>query len=691
MRFASTIAAAVFIATLWGNFCAAQQVLDSKLHHLRSGEQREWDEFPQQAQGNELVLHFDWKKNDSMHTLRLRQRDVKQPWAIRLNDKEIGVLSTDEQDRVILIEILPEKFREGQNELKILCKAGASAASDDVMVGELSLFAKPRHELLDSAITIDVVDAENDRLIPARITIVDHNGSLIALSTSAKTNVAARPGVVYTPDGRAKIGLSAGKYTIHAGRGFEYSIASTQVNLEAGETIEKKLAIRRVVATPGYVSCDPHIHTFTYSRHGDASMEDRMYTLAGENVELAIATDHNLQIDFAPEADNFGVSQYFTSVIGNEVTTGAQAHFNVFPIPPNSKLINFRAANWESLAASINEIAGPQPIIILNHARDIHGGFRPHDPKHFIAAAGQRLDGRKLFANAMEVVNSGAVMSDPMRLYKDWFGLLNRGHRITPVGASDSHDVSRYIVGQARTYIRCDDSDVSKIDVEEARKSFLAGKVLVSYGLLTNITVNGRFHPGDLVTANGNLDVQVTVQSPPWSRATQLTLYANGTAIRTIEFPPSPGRTWQTRWVVPKPKHDIHLVAIATGPGIAEPYWQTAKPYQPTTTAFTSYVLGSTGAVFIDADGSGKFDSAHVYASRIMAASDAPVGKRLADFDEAVAAQVASIFQESAGEQFEAEMNRLLAAASPAAKRGLEAYLAEWREHVSIPKTPAKN
>src|SRR5687767_6395398 len=118
-----------FIAVVPGSVCAAQQLLDLKMHHLRSGPQREWDEFPEQAEGKELTLRFDWKKNDSMHTLRLRQRDVKQPWGIRLNDKEIGVLSTDEQDRVILIEILPEKFREVQNELKILCKAGASAAS----------------------------------------------------------------------------------------------------------------------------------------------------------------------------------------------------------------------------------------------------------------------------------------------------------------------------------------------------------------------------------------------------------------------------------------------------------------------------------------------------------------------------------------------------------------------------------
>ena len=60
-------------------------------------------------------------------------------------------------------------------------------------------------------------------------------------------------------------------------------------------------------------------------------------------------------------------------------------------------------------------------------------------------------------ANAMEVVNSGAVISDGLALPRDWMGLLNRGLMLTPVGSSDSHDVARYIVGQGRTYVRCDD------------------------------------------------------------------------------------------------------------------------------------------------------------------------------------------------------------------------------------------
>ena len=57
----------------------------------------------------------------------------------------------------------------------------------------------------------------------------------------------------------------------------------------------------------------------------------------------------------------------------------------------------------------------------------------------------------------MEVLNSSAQQSDFMLVYRDWFALLNHGYRITAVGSSDGHDVSRYIVGQGRTYIACPD------------------------------------------------------------------------------------------------------------------------------------------------------------------------------------------------------------------------------------------
>lgn len=84
-----------------------------------------------------------------------------------------------------------------------------------------------------------------------------------------------------------------------------------------------------------------------------------------------------------------------------------------------------------------------------------------------------------------------------MALFRDWLGLVSRGHRVAPIGSSDSHDVSRHTVGQGRTYIPCDDTDPPAIDVDAACRAIAEGRTLVSMGLLVQVQLNGPYGPGD--------------------------------------------------------------------------------------------------------------------------------------------------------------------------------------------------
>jgi hypothetical protein len=666
------------------------------MHHLRHGPEREWSDFPERAEAADLRVPFDSTANAAERAIRLRHRDLKQVWRLSVNGRDLGPLPQDENEMVTYLAVPPGVLRDGRNELRVSCAADTKV-SDDVMVGEVALVDRSVAEALaEAALDVAVTDAESGVALPCRITIADDRGGLVALGTKSDGHLAVRPGVVYTSDGRARVALPAGRYTVYAGRGFEYSVASTTVEPQPGKPAEARLAIRRVVPTPGYVACDTHVHTFTYSRHGDATIEERMLTLAGEGIELPIATDHNLQIDYRKPAEQMHVAGYFTPVIGNEVTTAAAGHFNVFPLPAGAKLINWRVRDWAAMGRNIAEIGGPPgpdgPVVVLNHARDIHGGFRPFDPARHLAVTGEDLDGWPLPANAMEVVNSGATMNDPMRLYRDWFGMLNAGHRLTPIGASDSHDVSRYIVGQARTYVRCPDGDPGHIDVDQARRAMLEGRVVVSYGLLADITVNGRFGPGDLVPLGDaeELAVEVRVLGPEWTRARHVTLYSDGVPVREADVPPPPagqpepaGMKWQTTWRLPRPRHDVYLVAVATGPGISAPCWPTARPYQPTSPDWRPYVLGSTGAVWADADGDGRYTSPREYAAAALksAADDPPAAARgLAGYDEAVAAQAAGLLRERLADRFEPACREAIRDADPSVRRGFETVLAEWAE-----------
>jgi hypothetical protein len=393
-----------------------------------------------------------------------------------------------------------------------------------------------------------------------------------------------------------------------------------------------------------------------------------------------------MRVVLDPGAGAAGVREHFTPVMGTEVTTPSIGHFNVFPIPGDGRAIDQQAPDWVQLRAAIGS-AATESVIVLNHGRDNHGGFRPLGRARHISIAGEDLEGWSLPANAMEVVNSGAVMTDALALPRDWMGMLNRGVVLTPAGSSDSHDVSRYIVGQGRTYVQSDDRDPGGIDLTQAMERVRRGRFLVSYGLLAEMNVAGK-GPGELVGPKEALDVRIRVKGPGWTRAQRVALYVNGTKVREeeIQTGTNAGLKWEGTWRLPKPDHDVHLVAIASGPGIAAPYWPTAKPYQPTSIEFTPYVLGLSGAVFVDADGSGKFESAFEYARREVSAASAvrPLVTRLASYDIAVATQAASLLRVQDPAGFEGTVRSMIQAAPSHVAKGLMAYLEAWKESQAL-------
>ena len=676
--------------TMFGTDCAvAQQLLDKRLHHLRIDGPREWSEFPEAAEASHLELKFEAKKSDDEWTLQLRHQDVKQVWDVLLNGRSLARLLKDENDMIEYIPLPAETVLKGENTLSIEQSARRNAVPDDVRIGEVVLHQRPKREVLgESTIQIDVIDDETKEHLPARLTILNESGALQSIGAKSNDHLAVRPGVVYTSTGIASFGVPPGSYTIYAGRGFEYSLDSIELTAVAGQTIKKRLIIGREVPTEGFVACDTHVHTLTHSGHGDSTVEERMITLAGEGIELPIATDHNVHIDHNPFARRMNVHQYFTPVVGNEVTTRI-GHFNVFPIQSGAKPPNHKLEDWASILSDIYRTPNVK-VAVLNHARDLHGGTRPFGPTLHNAVVGENLDGWKMQFNAMEVINSGATQSDPMQLFHDWMGLLNRGRSVTPVGSSDSHDVARHFVGQGRTYIRCDDQDPSRIDVDLAVNNFLQGQVLVSYGLIADLSVNGKYGPGELAqVTDDDIEISIRVLGPHWVKASKIELYANGQLAQESEIDseavrdlPS-GVKWQDRWKLKKPNHDVHLVAIATGPGIDGAYWKTAKPYQPTSPDWEANVIGCSGAVWLDVDGDGRRTSAFDYADRefLRSSRDLPnLLKRLSPYDEAVAAQAAHMCQSSGigllNDNNLAKINN----ASEKTRKAFLKYIDAWRE-----------
>ncbi|MDA7904809.1 CehA/McbA family metallohydrolase [Rhodopirellula sp.] len=674
--------------------------IEPKQFHLRNAEPQEWASFPKQADAQQLEIDFESVVNNTPSTLTLTQSDVKESWTVTLNSKRLGQLVRDENQIQTDFLIPSGTLKQGKNQLSITCRNNAPA--DDIHVGHITIHPAAPEELRRGATLQLAIMNQDQMLIPGRITLTSRAGTLLPISTKSGNGLAIREGVVYTASGQANLTLAPGEYKITAGRGFEYSIASALINIAAGETAKRTLILERQVETENWIACDTHVHTFTHSGHGDCTIEERMATLAGEGIELPIATDHNKQIDYRPIAKAAGVTSHFTPVIGNEVTT-KHGHFNVFPAIAGGRTPDHNELEWGKLFADIYSTPNVR-VAILNHARDVHSSFRPFSPRHHLSLTGDNLDDWPQNFNALELINSGAVQTDTMELFTDWCGLINHGLRVTPVGCSDSHDVSRYIVGQARTYIQADDGDPGSINADAALDAFLKGRVIVSYGLLVKLEVKASTDaeklngPGDLLSVKPNpadkqstmLDITARVLAPHWSRPRNVQLFINGEPKFTAEINPKsrkdkPFKT-TVKWQVPVADlpHDAWLTAVATGEGIQSLHWPTAKPYQPDSPIFESQTFSCTGPIWLDTDGDGKYSSPRDYATQLISStplnpkSGTPdlrvLAKSLAKHDSAVVNQVLALLL-----QKKIEPAQLITAGI--GKRGKQ-FQQQWRQTI---------
>lgn len=692
--FASKVISALAFGVLVNGCFAAQFTsLSSETIHLGSG-RPEWSIFEgRPLHGAEFRLKFQFQANDREHTLVIRQDDVKQDWSVVLNGEKLGELFLMEADLIHMLAIPPNTLRDGENELHISTKT-----PEDILISSLAIADDAHTNIFPEARLRVTVSDEHGAPIPSRLTVTDENGTLAALG-SGDTNIVVRPGVVYTANGAAEISLLPGKYTVSATRGPEYSIEREDVMMgEEDATLHFEL--RREVNTTNWVAADTHIHTLSLSKHGDALLHERMITLAAEGIELPIATEHNLHADYTPAAKSLGLEKQFTVVSGNEVTT-KRGHFNIFPVSLKSKPADHSLEHWRDLMKNIRQSRDVR-VIILNHPTDTHAGFTPFASTNFNRLTGKNLRGDFDFEfDAVEVINSGAMRSDWMEPFRCWFALLNRGHRITGVGASDSHDVSRFIVGQGRTYIRGADTNVSRLDVAQLSENLKQGRAIVSLGLFPQLTISdapdaldapslvsgvidpGSSAPGDLHQGESRFfEVTGSVDFPVWINPegrTVATLYENGQPklVFPFEMKKSAGKPLAFKARFPKPKADAWYVLIAETPGVTNSYWSIARPYHPSSPEWKPAMIGATNPIYLDANGDGLYTSPRQTAEYVNEQYVSPhdLIPALAQYDWSVAVQAAEVLSEAGVDLKSAELRPTLAKAAPHVQQAFNDYI----------------
>ncbi len=621
------------LAASWSD----ERVLDPEMHHFGDSETPEWPEASPTPTAGRYELVFEASANDVEHVLVLAQRHVNDAWSVVLNGREVARLERHLDLRDVLYPLPPGTLVDGENLLAVV----PTTTTDDITVGRVRLVAEPLRDLLDlRPVRFRATDADTGRPLPVRLTLRDAAGEPARLFHAASDRTAVRDGLLYLGAGEGDAELPRGRYTVWATRGTEWGLDRAEVDVGDGLT-EVALSLRREVDTTGWLAVDTHIHTLTFSGHGDASTEERQVTLAGEGVEIAVATDHNHNTDYRPAQWATRTGKWFTAVTGNEVTT-SNGHFNAFPLDPADPVPAWDG-DWTEVVQGARDKGAK--VVVLNHPRWPDHATGPFGVFDLDVPTGSRARGPAFTFDAMELVNATVVDADPMQLYRDWFGLLDRGLPVAAVGSSDSHTVGDP-VGSGRTYVPSATDDPTAADVDAACEAIAAGRTTFGSGIFCTLEVEAavgggapglptRAAPGELLAApEGAVVVRLRVAAPSWVRPRTARVFADGVEVASLDVPASDGVPTDAAIELAvdlTAPHDAWLVCVVEGDPVDGPYYPLVN----------GYTQAGTNPVFLDVDGDGAWSSPRDTARALLAA-DVAAGRELdgpSGCDAAVALQ----------------------------------------------------
>jgi len=416
---------------------------------------------------------------------------------------------------------------------------------------------------------------------------------------------------LYVESGDGSVRLAPGRYRITATRGFDYTIASTELLLRPGRRATRRLSLRRIGPAEGWAAVDPHLHSSS-SFDCPIAPPDRLISAGALGLDLMVFTDHNAVTRYQPKEPGL----LPLVVTGQEVTTTGNlfGHFNVFPLG------HALGAHDTSPSVLFRQARARKALIQVNHPRMGSIGYFDQmglDTRTCRARSRDFDGGFEL----LEVFN-GDHIDQPAQVEQvlaDWFALLNAGRRHVATGGSDAHRLPYQDPGYPRTYVLWDDSagrfaksarrgaspgvradrvkqtsSAKRLEAAAVLQALRQGRAVVSTGPRVELTVDGKHVGSEVKLGPKGSSLRVRVQAAPWIDVRQVELWRNGERVQTTRLPPRRAILRMDRTLTIRPATDSWYVVIVRGERPDPTQHRRVIPF------------AVTNPVWVDADRDGK-------------------------------------------------------------------------------------
>jgi hypothetical protein len=438
----------------------------------------------------------------------------------------------DEQRRALIP--LPESAL--RSALSVRARAGGIAASEST-----ELRGPPFQPLAltipeSSSMLISVRQTNTGEPLPARVRILPLKGTR-PLNLGPEGSASGALDTLIVGTGRATLNLPAGYYRVIVTHGPEWTVDDRTVALGVGKRLELHAELERAIDPGAWIPCELHVHQEP-SPDSRVSLEDRVASLVAEGIAFAVPTDHNHVTDLSA-AIAAQPLWGLTSVPGVEVTTEQPGfgHFNVFPYPWDPGGIGHGAPEYRGLSpaelfSSLHAL-DPDLIVQVNHPR-IEGGIGYFDAADYHV---EDDHGSSLWSDdfdALEVWNGFdlARWSNMQRVFSEWLGMLEHGHRIVATGGSDSHTIRSEGAGYPRTYIRAPLAGVAP--GTQLVRALREGRAFVTSGPFLNVRIADHGIGDTVALHTSAVTLEVFVQTASWQQVSTLRVYLGTKLIRSL-------------------------------------------------------------------------------------------------------------------------------------------------------------